>query len=517
MSRLLAVLFSLSFTTNLYAKKIQIIHTNDLHSYFFGYPELGLGGYARVKTVIDQLKEEAELQGIPSLIMDAGDFGEGDYFFNFNEGMPSFKLLGMLGIEVAVIGNHDYMFGGKMLGQQIRAVNGKTRFIAANMLPDENFNLRDILTGSTTFYIEGMKISVMGLTTLEPHFAFYFTPGLVLPVNATSKIVSKEIRDSGTDLLIALTHIGVSNDKSLITKDKNIDVVIGGHTHTRLEEIVYQKNSEGREIPIVQTGAHGLAVGSLIIDVKGPKDVEVVSYRLVDINETIPEDQIVADFVKEVERNAKEELGDGRWDEVVGSSEFNLTGFMLGKNYHDNDCWLRHVPNILREGTESDAGLYLGVFIGKYIYAGPITYGNIIENFQRVGNYGDKGWKIVSAKIKGWGLRSIFNFLLNYYKREKDVLTSGLTYSTFVIPSWIPWIGGKKYYYNFKIGGKKLKNKEEYTLAIPQEFIRLLYTIVPSKLRKYLPIEADEHFFWTWDLAEKYFRAHSPLTCELPN
>ena len=160
----------LLLSTHSFAVKIQIIHTNDLHSYLKGYNSKR-GGYYRVKTLIDKLKSDALKKGIESIVLDGGDFGEGSHYFLAQEGVLSFKALSMLGIDAAVIGNHDYMFGGKRLSEQIRAVNPTTQFLGANIAHTADMKLTGLLKPTTRFNVGGVEVEVIGLTTSAIHFA----------------------------------------------------------------------------------------------------------------------------------------------------------------------------------------------------------------------------------------------------------------------------------------------------------------------------------------------------------
>src|SRR5665647_280020 len=111
---LLLIVFSMSS----YAKLLHIIHTNDLHSYFTGYAD-GRGGYARIKAQIDELKNEDKKKNIATLVLDGGDFSEGTSYYLANEGANSLKALDIFQTEISVVGNHDFLLGGKALANQI--------------------------------------------------------------------------------------------------------------------------------------------------------------------------------------------------------------------------------------------------------------------------------------------------------------------------------------------------------------------------------------------------------------
>lgn len=511
---LLISIFLISFKS--YSKRVQIIHTNDLHSYFTGHGP-SKGGYYRVKSIIDELKASAQEQGISSIVLDAGDFGEGSYHFLVDDGIESFKALDHLGVDAAVIGNHDYMFGGKKLSEQITSSNISTVFLGANMAPTNSMKLEGVVFPSVRFDVDGVEIEVIGLTTPEVHFMYAFRPGLIFPPNDVSVAHSKMARDSGADLVVALTHLGVSRDKALVKADPEIDLVIGGHSHTRLESTLNVKNSDGRTIPIVQTGAHGLAVGSLIIDVKGPKDYKVVKYQLFDTDGTVQVDEEIYKYATEFEAYAQDKLSDGRWDEVIGTSDITLAGYKEGRHRNGDGCWINHLGEIVKEGSESDIGLYLGSFTGKEISPGPITIGNIIENFPHLNQYNQKGWEVAKFKIKGYKILALLMGIINLNIPDGHVpAIGGIEYKTFKIPESIPYIGGKTFFTYLDINKSGFEWKKHYTLAIPFEFKKMLDGLLPGFLRQFFPKEFERNNYFLWEMAEDYFRNHSPLRCKEP-
>jgi 5'-nucleotidase/UDP-sugar diphosphatase len=511
----IAVLILLvSLTTQVFAKRIQIIHTNDLHSYFTGQgPEQG--GYYRVKALIDELKKNAQDQGISSIVLDAGDFGEGSYHFLVDDGIESFKSLDRLGVDAAVIGNHDYMFGGKKLSEQIRDANISTVFLGANIAPTEDMKLDGVIYPSVRFDVEGVEIEVIGLATPALHFMYAFRPGLIFPPNNVSMAHSRLAREQGVDLIVALTHLGVAGDMSLVKADPEIDLVIGGHSHTRLESSLNVKNSEGRTIPIVQTGAHGMAVGSLIIDVNGPKDYKVVKYQLFDTDSTVKPDPVMFKYATEFEEYAKDKLSDGRWDEVIGSSDITLAGYKDGNHDNGDGCWIKHLGEIVKEESDSDIGLFLGSFTGKEIKPGPITVGNIIENFPHLNKYNQKGWEVAKFEIKGYKILALLLGIINLNIPDGHIPSiGGIEFSTFKIPASIPYIGGKTFFTHLNINNQGFEWKKNYTLALPYEFKKMLDGLLPGFLRTYFPVDFERDNYFLWNMAERYISKHSPLSCE---
>jgi 2',3'-cyclic-nucleotide 2'-phosphodiesterase (5'-nucleotidase family) len=496
-----------------FAKRVQIIHTNDVHSYFLGYgPEKG--GYYRVKTLIDQLKKNAADQGISSIVLDAGDFGEGSFHFLHDNGLPSFKALDMLGVDAAVIGNHDYMFGGKKLSDQITKAGVETVFLGANFAPTTDMKLEGLLHPTVRFDVDGVNIEVIGLSTPEVHFGYAFSPGYIFPPNPVSAAHSKIARDENVDLIVALTHLGVEGDKALVEYDPEIDVVIGGHSHTRLESSLNIKNSEGRTIPIVQTGAHGLAVGSLVLDVNGPKDYKVVSYKLYDTDSSVKLDQDMYVYSKTVNTKAKADLAKGRWNDIIGQSEISLSGYSEGNHGNGDGCWIKHLGEIVKEGADADIGLYLSSFTGRQIDTPNITVGDVIENFPHIGEYGQPGWEIATFDIKGYKILALLLAMINLDIPGDHVpAIGGITYTTFKVPEEIPYIGGYTFFTSLDINDQGFEWKKPYKLALPLEFKRILDGVLPEFVRGYFPTEFETNQNYLWEMAETYISANSPLNC----
>ncbi|TNE97245.1 MAG: hypothetical protein EP326_11810 [Deltaproteobacteria bacterium] len=502
------VVLILSFSVE--SKLIQIIHINDLHSYFTGHDD-GRGGYAKVKTLIDQLKEKSRRDGIPSIVLDGGDFGEGTSFFMVDKGVSSFKSLNYLGVDVAVIGNHDHMLGVDILNEQIKKAGEgfykPTQIVSANMVQFKGSN--NMVKNQVFLDVEGTKISVIGLSTPEAHFQYTILPSFIAPPNKVAKEEVTYAKEMGADLVVALTHLGVKKDMKLAEKVEGLDVIIGGHSHDRLEQIVYQSNPKGRNIPIVQAGAHGLAVGSLILNVENGK-VNVVKYKLHDVHKGIEEDHDVKQFVAEA-IDKRDELFNGKWDEVVGESKIKLTGYENGNAVIKNSCWGKHMARISRKYTGSQVGIHLAFFQGVVKKPGKVTYGDLVDNYPHFSNYNEPGWKIASFNAKGSFLKVFIMAMINL-KDQVGFDIDGVTWKTHTVPRWIPAIGGKKIPYKFKVGGNEMNKRARYSVAFPNEIGFVLQKMVGSFVQKIFP-GFKSHNVYFWESMEAYVKQQSPIKC----
>jgi 2',3'-cyclic-nucleotide 2'-phosphodiesterase (5'-nucleotidase family) len=504
----LLLLSSLFLSLAAEARLLQIIHTNDLHSFFKGYKD-GRGGYAKLKSKIEELKIEAKAKGVEVLHLDAGDFGEGTSFFLTQEGSLSVKALGLLGTDVAVIGNHDHMLGGRVLGEQIRNAKVDTKFVSANLVQTSEMNLKDVVIPFVDLKKAETKIRVIGLSTPEPHFQYPLLPGFILPAVQIGEAQSNEARRAGVELVIALTHIGKKADVDLAKKTSEVDLIVGGHSHERIENVLYVKNKKGKQVPIVQTGAHGLAVGALLIDIEGPGAFKIIDYKLHDIQIDQSEDTTLQSLVSfaEEERNR---YFSGRWNEIIGSTLIPLSGYRNGVEPSGSSCWGEHMAKMSQLSTGADIALHLAQFEGLAVDPGPITFGDMIENFPHFRNYGDPGWEISTITVNGKTLKILLKAIINL--QHLGINFYGVKYRAFKLPDFIPYVGASTFAYGFRVGGKKIVDSQKYKIAFPSEVGYAVKLSLSDVARKLMPDLTNTGVYY-WKVMEDYIRMNSPISC----
>lgn len=253
-------------------KHITILHTNDVHSYIDPFPpnhpkNPNMGGVARRAAIIETIRKEN-----PNvLLLDAGDIFQGTPYFNYYGGELEFKLMNMMGYEIATIGNHDFDNG--IDGLLAQMPNAKFDFVSSNY-DFKNTVLDGHVKPYKITFVDGVKIGVFGLgVELQ---------GLVDKKNCKETVYNDPIEsatdmarilkhEEKCDMVICLSHIGFSYkeepnkvcDVILAKKTKDIDLIIGGHTHTFLDKPVVEKNLDGKDVLINQVGCYGLNLGRI--------------------------------------------------------------------------------------------------------------------------------------------------------------------------------------------------------------------------------------------------------------
>jgi 5'-nucleotidase len=253
-------------------KHITILHTNDVHSHIdpFGPNDkrnANKGGVARRATLVENIRKENP----NTLLLDAGDIFQGTPYFNYYGGELEFKLMSMLNYDLATIGNHDFDNGIDGLYAQLP--HAKFEFVSANYdfsntVMDTHVKPYKVLVkDGVRIGVFGLGIQLEGLVDKKMYKeTVYHNP---IEVAQDMSRILKE--DESCDLVICLSHIGYYYknspdrvcDLNLAKATKDIDLIIGGHTHTFLPKPTITQNSEGKNVLVNQVGAYGLYLGRI--------------------------------------------------------------------------------------------------------------------------------------------------------------------------------------------------------------------------------------------------------------
>ncbi len=244
--------------------KIVILHTNDTHSQVEPIESSDMGGYARRMGVINQIRKEEK----NVLLLDAGDFLQGTPYFNFYSGAVEAKALKMMGYDAVTFGNHEFDNGMDSLVKVLK--NTSLPIVNANYNL-ENTPLKPYVQPYKIIKKGGIKIGIFGIGVNLNGLAFQKNfEGVVLldPIEtalSTSDFLKNKLK---CDLVICLSHLGVSSldssptDYDLAEVSKDIDVIIGGHSHKILVN-ESAKNKNGKAVTIAQVGKSGMNLGRI--------------------------------------------------------------------------------------------------------------------------------------------------------------------------------------------------------------------------------------------------------------
>ncbi len=251
---------------------LTILHTNDVHSRIEPFPNddgrnAGRGGIARRASLIKDIREDKE----HVLLLDCGDIFQGTPYFNYFGGELEFKLMDELQYDAATIGNHDFDAGFEVLNERCTQAN----FSMLNANYDfSNSILKDQVKPYKIFQKGEMKIGVFGigieLDGLVPK-DLYGDIKYQSPYEKAEKIATYLKKIEKCDLTICLSHLGYTYesgvfkpcDTEMAEKTINIDIILGGHTHTFLRHADMRKNRDGENVIVNQVGWAGIMLGRI--------------------------------------------------------------------------------------------------------------------------------------------------------------------------------------------------------------------------------------------------------------
>ncbi len=274
---LLLAAFVAAFALHVAAKpkQVLILHTNDTHSCIMPLkPTLkdtlvaGRGGYLRRAEMIKQ--ERKTTPGL--LLLDSGDFSQGSPYYSMFKGDVEIGLMNKMGYDAATIGNHEFDFG---LENMARLFKMATFPIVCANYDFTGTCLEGIVKPYTIIKRDGLKIGIFGLAPqLEGLVSLKNCVGVKYldPLKKAQETADVLKNKEKCDLVICLSHLGWGisgvNDRQLMQNTRNIDVVLGGHSHTHLKEMQFVKNLDGKEIGNDQNGKSGIFVGRIVVDMK---------------------------------------------------------------------------------------------------------------------------------------------------------------------------------------------------------------------------------------------------------
>jgi 5'-nucleotidase/UDP-sugar diphosphatase len=430
-------------------KTFTILHTNDMHSNFIGmgpasdYTPLTqnddktTGGYARIAAVIATRKKARESQG-PVLILDAGDFSMGTAFAAASREIGGeVQVMSRMGYDATTFGNHEFDLGpdglGKAIGVASKAgripivLSVNTDFAANDPTLDGLRQLSKAGLIRPYLVIErgGLRFGLFGVLGKE---AQYYTGGAgavkFLDFVESTKAVVKVLRETEkVDVVIALSHGGVAKGKdgrystgddiSLAEAVPGIDVVIGGHSHTALQEAIIVN---GRT-PVVQTGKESHNLGELVLTIDGGKTT-VDAYRLHPIDDSIAGDRAINDEINKLKKGVSAAVFASRGYSV--DQPLAMTPRDLPNTFTDiaaGTILANLVTDAFRKATHADIGFTVNGMMRAPILRGKTGVVTVYDVFA-VAPLGagvvDKtaGSALVTGYFTGRELKNILEFFL---------------------------------------------------------------------------------------------------------
>jgi 2',3'-cyclic-nucleotide 2'-phosphodiesterase (5'-nucleotidase family) len=351
-------LFLLSFSP-VYGEpvEIRILHVNDFHGFADSYKPFGsdelLGGISYLAEVAERLREEK-----PSLLISAGDMIQGNNWANMSQGESVIELMNQMRFDVMVVGNHEFDFGQDILKKRI--AEAKFPVLGANV---------EGLDGLRPYVIKevgGVKIGIIGIVTEDTPVSTHPRNVVGLKFEPPEETIKRYIRElkEKADIIFVLSHIGYQADRILAERVEGIDVIVGGHSHTKIIKPV----EVGKTI-IVQAWEHAKALGVLDLTIENGKIVKFDGH----LEEIRPvpdkEDKSIQAIVEKYNRKV-----DSILNERIGETVLDLDG----ENVRTRETNLGNlIADIMRETAGADVAIINGGGIRASVKKGEVMMKDI--------------------------------------------------------------------------------------------------------------------------------------------
>jgi 5'-nucleotidase/UDP-sugar diphosphatase len=332
--------------------EIRILHVNDFHGFAEPYKPLGsdelIGGIAYLATRVEKFRNEKS-----SLLLSAGDMIQGHNWANLFQGESVIELMNVMRFDAMVLGNHEFDFGKSILEKRVS--EAKFPILGANVEGLQH------LKAYVIKILKGVKIAIIGVTTEDTPASTHprNVEGLrfLSPIETIERYLKQFKKD--VDMVIVLSHLGHPMDRMLAEKVKGIDVIVGGHTHTKIEKPVEVGNTI-----IVQAWEHGKALGVLDLTLDDRKIIKYEGHLEAIKPNADKEDQVVWAVVDKYKQKVGVAL-----NEKVGEAEVDLDGENVrkrGTNLGDL------IADIMRQVSVADVAIINGGGIRTNIKRGEI-------------------------------------------------------------------------------------------------------------------------------------------------
>ena len=279
-----AGVFSLTSARASSRGRLHILHINDSHSRLEPAIESNatcagsgvdrcLGGAARIATAVRQRRAALAAGGLPMLVLDAGDQGQGSLFYTAHGGRAEMEMMNLIGFDATTLGNHEFNRGSDALAEMLAMAAFPV--VSGNTIVAPAHPLAGLVRDHLMIERDGLRVGILGVTT--PDTALLSSPGegvrLADPV-AHLRAAAAQLRAEDVHNILVLSHLGVAQDQALAATVEGISLIVGGHSHTLMSNTVpgapdyatLVASPAGRAVPIVQAYAFSHYLGEVSVE-----------------------------------------------------------------------------------------------------------------------------------------------------------------------------------------------------------------------------------------------------------
>lgn len=419
------------------AEQVDMVFTHDIHSYLESYDieengeNINIGGLARLKTLLDEKRE----QNPDLLVVDAGDIVMGTLFQTLIESDAiELRMLGRLGFDATTFGNHEFDYGSEALANMFKTAAEKESYLPSYVICNVDWSSEN--AGSQKIYQAlqdcnlqeyiilqkgDTKIAVTGVLGKDAYECAPTCELTVLdPIERVKATVKKIKENEDADMIVCISHSGTwsnpkkSEDELLAKAVPDLDVIVSGHTHTRLDEPMIVKDTY-----IVSCGCYGAYTGTCTLNQRADGRWDMKDYQLIKMTDDIEEDaqtaEQIASFESDIDEKYLSRFGYVA-DQVLAQNDISFeTVSDLEKNHTEqrlgdlmSDAY-RYAVNLSPSGSAHPVDVAVvpsGTVRGTYL-KGPVQVEDVFESFSLgSGKDGSVGYPLISLYLTGKELKT---------------------------------------------------------------------------------------------------------------
>ncbi len=507
---------------------LTILHTNDVHSHFRSEKTpLKEGGLARLSTAIQAARAAHPSD---SILVDGGDWSEGQIYYVEGAGSESLKLMDLLGYDAAVVGNHDWLNGPGQLLDAIQSSHPRMTLLGANFDTDAYARAAEFNTAIysyTIMHLNGLKVALVGLANFDPVYAPYLSPVKTLDPGPVAARLASDLKKRGdADLVIGISHNSIGANQAILRAAPDLDLIIGAHDHQRLIHPVVVQRPGHPDAWIFEAGSWARYLGEVDLsftpaDGGAPASLALVGSHLTQIDVTIAEDPIVLGKVEELETRIAAKLGPLFPDHVADSDdELPMSGLEAPMGDLTTDAY--------RKATGADVAIEQNRLVYDGLHAGELDSSDFFNAIPLIYNPATgKTWTLHTWHMSGETLSTLLRLIYTWRKISDlgglSLSGASVTFDPSALKDSLSFGdiftglfngGGESPVHELLIDGKPISRFHTYTVAGSTGIVQALQTLSKQYYGVISLNDLTDTGIEDWRAVRDYARLLTPLDAD---
>ncbi|HEX9912933.1 MAG TPA: 5'-nucleotidase C-terminal domain-containing protein, partial [candidate division Zixibacteria bacterium] len=482
-----------------------ILHLNDTHSHLLPYGPKDTegnwtwGGMARIATLVGM--NRMSLNKV--MLLHSGDIYLGDFMFQKYLSVAELEIMKALGYDAMELGNHEF----DLYPPTLKYVLNEAGFpgsgfpvLCANLDISGDPEIGYFVKPYTIKEYSGLKVGIFGLLTEMTNQISNSSPVAVLPALANAQAWVDTLQANNCDIIILLSHLGSDYDQQVASSISGIDIIIGGHSHTKITSPIKIGNTL-----ILQAGEFGRYLGKLSLFLNN-KSITGWNYELQSVDSSVPEEPTLAFMIDQLAVGVETDPRFGPvYTEVIAQAKTDIEK-PLGEGLFKDNPLGNMVSDALKDMTDTDIAIYPQGFLSQTIYKGAVKGADIWQAIP----YGfdpasGLGFKLATFQTDGMSIIYGLEFAVYNLPYVEDFFLHGSNFSYAYNSSNSP--GSRVDYSSILVNGQPLNPYSSYTVTVPDGVVPFLSQIPGFQIND---LSVTDHF--VYNVIKDFMVSNSPVS-----